>query len=311
MQSSNAFTDAKAIHKRTGKTFYFATRLLPERVRHATYALYAFFRVADEVVDGSSELSPSEQRERLLALREKALGQRDPGESVLRAFVEIRRRYGIPDKEVEAFVDAMLADVETDRYDTFEDLREYMRGSAAAVGAMMTHVMEPDEIEAALPPARTLGEAFQLTNFIRDVREDIRDRDRIYLPRETLDRYGVDEAQIERLAFDENVAAAVRHEFRRAETLYRESVGGIRYLPRDCQFPVLLAAILYSDHHRLIRENGFDVLSSSPSLSTPRKMWLTLRTRWQWLWTNDPEAVFARVSAVPPSERALQAESLF
>lgn len=308
MQSASSPPSAKAIHRRTGNTFYFATRLLPDRVRHATYVLYAFFRIADEIVDGSVEVAPTAQRKRLMVLREQALGQRDPDDPVLKAFAEIRQEYGIPDEEVEGFVDAMLEDVGTSRYETYEDLRKYMRGSAAAVGAMMTHVMKPDNVEAALPPAKTLGEAFQLTNFIRDVREDIRDRGRIYLPRETLDSYGVDETQIERLAFDENVAAAVRHELRRAEALYRESVGGIRHLPRDCRFPVLLAAILYSDHHRLIRKNGFDVLSSSPSLSTPQKVWLMVRTRWRWIWANDPEAVFARVSAVPSSERTVQAE---
>lgn len=303
MQSARALTDAKAIHRRTGKTFYYATRLLPERVRHATYVLYAFFRVADEVVDGEAELSPNAQREHLLDLREKALGRRDADDPVLSAFSEIRDQYEIPDEEVEVFVDAMLTDIRTDRYDTFDDLREYMRGSAAAVGAMMTYIIEPDEIGTALPHARRLGEAFQLTNFIRDVREDILDLGRIYLPHKTLHAYGIDGTQIETLTFDENVAAAIRHELNRAEALYREGVAGICHLPRDCQFPVLLAAVLYSDYHRLIRENEFDVLSTTPSLSAFRKTWLTLQTKWHWLWAKDPEAVFDRVSAVPTPER--------
>lgn len=298
-RSAPVLSDGKAIHRETGTTFYFATRLLPKRVRHATYVLYGFFRVADEVVDRPSELSRTVQHERLAALREKALGRRETEHSIVGSFSEIREQYGIPETEVDAFVDAMLTDIQRERYDTYEELEGYMRGSAAAVGAMMTHVMDPDELDAALPHAKSLGEAFQLTNFIRDVREDILDLGRIYLPRETLARYGVDERQIERLTFDENVAGAVHHEIRRAEALYRNGVAGISYLPRDCQFPVLLAAILYADYHRLIRKREFDVLSSTPSLTTRRKVWLTLRTYWEWRWTHDPEAVFARVSAVP------------
>ncbi|MFB6172994.1 MAG: phytoene/squalene synthase family protein [Haloarculaceae archaeon] len=294
-----ALPESKAIHRRTGKTFYYATRVLPERVREATYVLYAFFRVADEIVDDPDGAPPAEQRRRLRALREAALGREPTDDPVLRAFSALRERYAIPDEEVETFVDAMLSDVETDRYETYEDLVAYMRGSAAAVGVMMTCVMEPDDPAAALPHARALGEAFQLTNFVRDVGEDVAERGRVYLPETTLEACGVDRAQLERREMGPGVAAAVERELRRAETLYREGVAGIEHLPADCQFPVLLAAVLYADHHRLIREQGFDTLTATPQLSTLRKVSLVARTRWHWTWNKDPEAVFARVSAVP------------
>jgi phytoene synthase len=100
--------------------------------------------------------------------------------------------------------------------------------------------MRQDAPEEAIPAARKLGEAFQMSNFLRDVREDIIERDRIYLPLETLERHGVPEAQVERLEYDEAFAAAMRDELRRTETLYQEGVTGIGLLPRDCQLPVLL-----------------------------------------------------------------------
>ncbi|NHX35025.1 MULTISPECIES: phytoene/squalene synthase family protein [Halolamina] len=293
---------SKRIHRETGKTFYVATRFLPERVRHPTYVLYAFFRVADEVVDGDNDLDPEERTERLESFRRAALGQEPTDDPVLAAFAEIRERHDIPESDVNTFVDAMATDVEKARYETYGELREYMDGSAAAVGRMMTAVMAPDRAEAALPAATALGEAFQLTNFVRDVREDVIERDRIYLPAETLEAHGASHEQIARLEFDENVADAVRAELTRAEALYRDGVAGIELLPKDCQFPVLLAAILYADHHRLIRDRDYDVVSATPSLSTPRKLWLAARARLAWWRNPDPLAVFRSVSAVPSDE---------
>jgi phytoene synthase len=293
---------SKSIHRQTGKTFYYATRLLPERVRHATYVLYAFFRVADEVVDNPGERTPVEQRERLEEIRASALGQRQTDDPVLSAFSGLREAYGIPDGEVDVFIDAMLTDIEKSRYRTYEELASYMRGSAAAVGVMMTTIMGADDLETALPHARKLGEAFQLTNFVRDVGEDIADRDRIYLPGETLEAHGATPEDIERGVFTEELRGAIEHELQRAESRYREGVAGIKYLPPDCQLPVVTAAVLYAEHHRLVRNRGYDTVTETPSIGTLRKIALVLKTRWYWAWTGDPEAVFAKVSAVPMPE---------
>jgi phytoene synthase len=297
MVNDTQLAESKAIHRRTGTTFYVATRLLPERVRNATYVLYAFFRVADEIVDDPNGPPPDEQREQLDELRRGALGGATD-DSVVAAFSDLRTQYDIPDAAVEEFVDAMMTDIDTDRYETHEELDEYMGGSAAAVGEMMTAVMQPDDPETARPHARALGEAFQLTNFLRDVREDVVERDRIYLPETARDEHGVTEAQIKQFGMDEGFAALMRSELERTEKRYREGIAGIKYLPEDCQFPVLLAAVLYADHHRLIRNRGYDTLSATPELSSARKLSLLARTRWHWLWNKDPGAVFAKVSTV-------------
>ena len=299
MVDDTQLAESKSIHRATGKTFYYATKLLPERVRHSTYVLYAFFRVADEVVDNPDGMSPDEQRRRLEEIRDAALGRQPTDDPVLSAFSELREAYDIPDEEIEVFIDAMCADIEKSRYETYEELETYMRGSASAVGVMMTLIMECEEPDTAIPHARTLGEAFQLTNFIRDVGEDIVDRDRIYLPRETLAEHDADPADIEARQFTDEIGAAIEHELRRAEGLYREGVAGIQYLPRDCQLPVLTAAVLYADHHRQVRERDYDTVTETPSLSTWRKLSLVARTRWHWFWSKDPETVFAKVSAVP------------
>ena len=302
MVEQDQIRQSKAIQRRTGKTFHLATRVLPERVRHATYVLYAFFRVADEVVDAADTAPPPEQRQRLEELRRQALGEEATDDPVLAAFSELRATHDIPDADVDVFIDAMLADVDTDRYETYEDLEAYMDGSAAAVGRMMTQIMETPRAEEAIPHATALGEAFQLSNFLRDVREDVVERDRIYLPLETLRKHDVTEDQVLGFEYDERFRAAMDEELRRAEALYRDGVEGIRYLPDDCQFAVLLAAVLYADHHREIRKLDCDVLSTTPSLSTPRKLFLLAKTRLYWAVERDPVAVFRRVSVVPYPE---------
>ncbi|NEU59252.1 phytoene/squalene synthase family protein [Halorussus sp. MSC15.2] len=293
---------SKAIQQRTGRTFHFATRLLPERVRHPTYVLYAFFRVADEVVDGATDRPPEEQRDRLERLRAQALGREETDDDVLAAFQEVRERRGIPDEEVERFIDAMLSDIEKCRWESYDELETYMRGSAAAVGVMMLSVMGVEDPERAKPHAVALGEAFQLTNFLRDVREDIEDHDRIYLPGDTRERHDVTESDVRRCDPTDGFRTAMAHELRRTERKYREGVVGIEYLPQDCQFAVLYAAVLYAEHHRLIRALDYDVFSSPPEVGAVRAAWLWVKTRWHWQRSRDPVTVFRAVSAIPEDE---------
>lgn len=297
MPTSEQVAVGKDIHRRTGRTFYYATRLLPGRVRRATYILYGFFRIADEVVDTTDPEPPAKQRDRLEDIRRQVMGETSPDEPVLAAFCELREEHGITDEDVNLFLDAMAQDIETSRYETHEELEEYMRGSAVSVGHMMTSVMDPADPEVARPHAAALGEAFQLTNFLRDVREDIVERDRIYVPLETFHEYGVTEEQIQALEMSPGFAAAMQRELARTEKKYYEGVAGIPHLPEDCQFPVLLSAVLYADHHRLIRDVGYDTLTNEPELSLPRKLYLVARTYWRWVRTGgDPEAVFHSVS---------------
>lgn len=298
MVSNDSLSTSRAIHRRTGRTFYAATRFLPRRVRHPTYVLYAFFRSVDEVVDDPDPPSASDRRRRLEATRRAALGERTTDDPVLRAFQELRVRHDVPDREVEEFVSAMAMDVDTARYDTYGDLEGYLRGSSVAVAYMMLGVMGSTD-SVARPHAKALGEAFQLTNFLRDVREDVEQYDRIYLPRSVLERHGVAETEVRELEFTPRFADAMRDLLRRTEERYREGVSGIGYLPADCQFPVLLAAVLYAEHHRLIRERGYDVLSERPTLTPWRRARVVLRTWWHWRRRNDPIAAFEAASAVP------------
>ncbi|MFC4451213.1 phytoene/squalene synthase family protein [Halorussus aquaticus] len=304
MVTDEQLQTSRAIQRRTGRTFHVATKFLPERARHPTYVLYAFFRMADDVVDDPDPGPPAELRAELARMRAMATGERPTDDPVLSAFDETRERHGIADEEIDVFIDAMEADVEPEVYDTYDDLTDYLRGSSVAVAYMMLAVMGPEDEETARPHAEALAEAFQLTNFIRDVREDVTDYGRIYLPRATLEEYGVSTDDIADLRHSESVAAAVRSELRRTEERYREGVAGIAHLPEDCQFPVLLSAVLYAEYHRLVREREYDVLSGTPSLGLGDYFRLVARTWWYWRREDDPEAAFYRASAISPEAEA-------
>jgi len=273
--------------------------LLPRRIRDATYVLYAFFRVADDVVDDPDPPAPKRQYAELTHIEDAALGRQSTDDPVLEAFRIVRERNDIPAREVKEFVSAMRRDVATDGYETHDELSEYLRGSSVAVANMMLYVMDPEDFDDARPHARALAEAFQLTNFLRDVREDVSEYGRIYLPRSRLDEYGVTDEEIEQLSFTDEFAAVVRAELDRTEKRYREGVDGIAFLPEECRFAVLLAAVLYADHHRLIRAQDYDVLSARPALSTRRRLTLCARTWWHWRRTNDPRAAFDAASTLP------------
>lgn len=298
---------SKAIQRRTGATFHVATRLLPQRVREPTYVLYAFFRLADEVVDGPGDPDPEAQRQRLERFRRAALGERNSDHPVLVGFQQVRENHGIAEEEVNAFIDAMLMDIDRTGYENHAELEQYLRGSSVAVARMMTDVMDPDDRAMALPHADALGKAFQLTNFLRDVREDVCDHGRIYVPASVRRRHGVTADRIHRCEPDERFRSLVREELDRTEALYRQGVAGIHHLPKDCQFAVTLSATLYADHHRLIRGRDCDTLTGTPSLSTRRRLSIAGRTWLRWKQTGDPTAVFDAVTDVPEGPVGLEA----
>lgn len=305
MISDAQLSRSKAIQRRTGRTFHIATRLLPQHIRHPTYVLYAFFRLADQVVDDPHPAPPDLQRAELTRIREAALGQRETDDPVLEAFAEVRKRNGIPDREVEAFIGAMLDDVNDENrtrvgFDDDEELYDYLRGSAVAVAYMMLAVMDPKQPEVARPHARALGEAFQLTNFLRDVREDIEQYDRVYIPRNTLERTGADVSDIVARRWTPAFRDAMKQELERAEDKYRHGVAGIRYLPEGCRFPVLMASIFYAEYHRSMRQRAFDVLAEPPSLTMGRYATLIARAGWYWWRGATAEEVFYRVSPIDP-----------
>jgi 15-cis-phytoene synthase len=264
-----SYDTCKALHRRHGTTYYWAARLLPAEKRPHVHALYGFCRYADEIVD---ELGPAPQEVRAAALGdlrrqvESDLARGRSDHEVLAALVHTVRTLDIDPDAIDRFLGSMEMDLHVTSYRTWDDLCTYMDGSAAVIGEMMLPVLAPLDPDA-FGPARDLGIAFQLTNFLRDVGEDL-GRGRVYLPREDLARFGTD-PWLRRVTPEWE--ALMRFEIERARALYVSADRGIDMLPPRSAACVRTARVLYSGILDRIEANGYDVFSTRARVSTPRK----------------------------------------
>ena len=230
----SAYETARRINADHGRTYYLSALLLPADRRPHVYALYAFSRWADELVDSLDAPDPQglvTWGDR--ALRDLRLGTSD--DPVVAAAAHTARTLGIEIGLFEDFLAAMRQDIDVTGYPTYDDLRGYMWGSASVIGLMMLPVLGPLTPEAR-GPAIALGEAFQLSNFVRDVGEDLL-RGRVYLPQEDLDRFGVTRADLEVGVVTDPVRRLLAFEVDRTRALYdvaRRGVPMVRPESRPC-----------------------------------------------------------------------------
>lgn len=261
--SEGDHAECRRLHRAHGTTYYFATQRFSPPLRRRVNALYGFVRVPDEWVDNPELYGITDPAAALARYRESltcAYEGTCPDEPALRAFVDVMRESGITLEEPLLFLDAMAQDLVQTRYATYEDLRGYMRGSASAVGVMMCDLFEVPHEEYVIAPAKALGEAMQLTNFLRDVAEDAR-RGRIYLPLEDLDRFSITEGEILEGRMSERFANLARFQIERARSLYTVADQGIPLLPAEVQKAVRLARILYARILDRIEARSYDVFS--------------------------------------------------
>ncbi len=254
-----AYEACRRLHAAYGRTYYLASLLLPPAKRPYIWALYGFARRADELVDATAEPDPQELAG-LADLFWRAMAGEPTTDPVIRAMVHTMQRWRIPRSHVEAFFESMQQDLTVARYPRYVDLEKYMYGSAAVIGLQMLPVLEPVGPQAA-PRARALGQAFQMTNFIRDVGEDLRDRGRIYLPQEDLDVFGVQEADLAAGVVTRPIRHLLEFEIERTRALYTFAEPGIEMLhptSRDC---IRTAFTLYGGILDEIERNGYQVLT--------------------------------------------------
>ncbi|HVF10736.1 MAG TPA: phytoene/squalene synthase family protein [Abditibacteriaceae bacterium] len=275
-----AFEVARRLHKKHGKSYYFATRLFPAEIRLATYALYGFFRVPDEIVDNS----PQHDVEDVLAVTEKLTAWRnaweaayrtgDAADPILRVTSYVFHRYGIPYEYSEYFLNAMLTDLTKTSYRDYDELRRYMHGSAAVVGLMMTHVIGYTDMRA-LHHAAQLGYAMQLTNFLRDIDEDYVLRKRVYLPQDELASYGLSTADIANRNFSRRFEYFMHFQCTRAHNLYEEANRGISLLQPEGRLPVRVASELYRAILKKLEARNYNIFRGRARTSLSEKLMLT------------------------------------
>ncbi|MDP1711914.1 MAG: phytoene/squalene synthase family protein [Candidatus Nanopelagicaceae bacterium] len=268
-----SYEECKRLNAMHGKTYYLATLLLPKSKRPFVHALYGFARHADEIVDDlASRLDPLEKAEQLKSWSRPILESLISGESqdpVGRALIDTAIRFSIPVEYFESFLHSMAMDLSIVEYETFDQLMEYMYGSAAVIGLEMAQVLgarAPDALEAA----KKLGIAFQLANFIRDVSEDL-DRGRIYLPLEELEKSGVDRAMLEERVLTPEIVEALKYQITRVRDLQGEANAGISLLPRESRPCIRAASEMYCGIVDAVEANGYDIFNSRAQVSVSRK----------------------------------------
>ncbi|MGK5532790.1 phytoene/squalene synthase family protein [Streptomyces sp. URMC 129] len=267
----DAYRRCRRLNARHGKTYFLATRLLPAARRPAVHALYGFARWADDVVDDlDSGATPEERATALDGLQGRlAAALRNGGgagttDPVVRALAHTAARYRIDHAHFTDFLVSMRDDLVVTDYPTYADLRRYMHGSAAVIGLQMLPVLGtvvPREVAA--PHAAALGVAFQLTNFLRDVGEDL-DRGRIYLPADLLAAHGVDRALLRWSratgARDRRITAALVAAADLTRGVYREAAPGIGMLDPVSRPCIATAFTLYAGILDAIADDGYAVL---------------------------------------------------
>lgn len=275
------FEAARRIHKRHGTSYYFATQLFPRDIRLATYALYAFLRVPDEIVDARplrTQADVTDARRRLAAWRaawEAAYATGDAENPVLRVNAYLFHAYDIPLHYSAAFLDSMDRDLVQATYRDYADLEGYMYGSAGVVGILMAYLIGFRD-ESALAQAQKLGYAMQLTNFLRDIDEDYQVRRRVYLPQDELRSFGLSNDDIAARRFSRNFREFMIFQSERVNRLYAEADTGIPLLRREGRLPVRVAAVLYGAILNKLEERDWNVFEGRARTSLPEKVVLTM-----------------------------------
>jgi 15-cis-phytoene synthase len=263
-----AYADVVRITNSTARNFAWGIRILPAPKRRAVAALYAFARIVDDLADDST---PARAELESWRTRVEALPSSPEGDSVLVALADSMRRYDVPKDALLDLVDGALMDCERTRYASWEELREYCRRVAGAVGIACSAVYGPSDREAAMPRAETLGLALQQINIMRDVAEDWA-RGRVYLPQDELVRFGVAEDDIGRGRLTPGWVALMEHQGARAESLMRDGLELLPLLDRRSALCVRSFAGIYRGLLRQMRARAYDVFSSRPQLSVVGKL---------------------------------------
>ena len=268
-----SYAECKRLNSLHGKTYYLATLLLPERKRPYVHALYGFARYADEIVDDlASTLSPQEKADALRTWSSGVLADLKSGRSsdhIGRALVDTVQTFNIPHQHFVDFLHSMEMDLTITQYQTFNDLHEYVYGSAAVIGLEMVPILGYSD-ERAFDAAQKLGIAFQLANFIRDVAEDL-DRGRVYLPLQELAEYGVNREVLEKRELTTEIIAALKFQIARVRSLQAEANEGIKYLDKESRPCIRAASELYCGIVDEVEAIGYDIFNKRAKTSTARR----------------------------------------
>ncbi len=283
-----AYAECRAITRYHAKTFYMATRFLPNHKQRGIFAIYSLCRYIDDLVDEAEdllekrELTEDDIRLKLESWKQKLRDTYDGkahDNDILIAFSDVLRQYHIPIEMPFELMEGVCMDLFKNRYETFDELYDYSFKVASIVGLMTSQVFGYESQEA-LGYAVDLGIAMQLTNILRDVGEDLQ-RDRIYLPQEDLDRFDVSEEELFNHRRTENVIELLDFQIERTRRYYQRSDKGIGLLSSDSRLPVYLARQNYGRILDKIEENNYNVFDKRAYLNATEKFSILPRAYYQ------------------------------
>jgi phytoene synthase len=271
------FEDCRDYTRSFAKSFYFSSFLLPKEKRAAAYAVYTFCRYADNIVDSATLSTPQNIRGKFNELNlflDEIYGN-PSGLTIDRsAFAQTVLKYNIPRKYFNDLIEGVCMDTELKRYNTFAELENYCYKVASVVGLIMTEIFGYSH-KAALPYAVYLGKAMQLTNILRDIKEDYQ-MGRIYLPKDELSCFDYTENDLKSYRINDGFAMMMRFNIDRARAYYELSTHGFPYLTNDgSRTTVVLMYKIYSSILNEIEAYGYDVFSGRRFVSTAEKLKLT------------------------------------
>lgn len=290
VSTDKAYEICRQITAEYAKTFYLGTLLMPHEKSKAIWAIYAWCRLTDELVDGAKAKYTT--KETLAAWEEQleSIFAGYPIDDTDVALVDTIQRYPMGIQPFRDMIAGQRMDLIQNRYQTFDELKLYCYRVAGTVGLMSNAVLgigldsngvpwEKDKpIYVPTEEAIALGMAMQLTNILRDVGEDIR-RDRIYLPLEDLHAFNYTEQDLIAGVIDDRWKAIMKFQIKRAREYYKQAENGIRYLIRDSRLPVWASLMLYQGILKEIEANNYDVFNQRAFVSKPKKS-LALPIAW-------------------------------
>jgi len=288
MEIEAAYKYCESVTKIHAKTFYFAAKFLPEQKRKPIYAVYALCRHVDDAVDEaeiSSEARAIEAVENWKAKLDEVYKSESNEENsqygiqnknsknqdlVLIAWKDLLKKYKIPQNLPLELMKGVLQDTHVKRYETFEELYVYCWRVASTVGLMSSEIFGYEKPET-LEYAEALGIAMQLTNILRDIKEDAA-MSRIYLPQEDLRRFNITERQIFDGEINTDFTELMKFQVARARKYYEKSYKGIALLEKDARFTVLLALRIYSRILNEIERQKYDVFRKRAGTNLRQKI---------------------------------------
>lgn len=263
------------ITRQSSSNFYYAFMLLPAERRRSLYAVYAFCRFVDDVADDESIREPARLLDRWREELGRVYGDGTPTRAISRALADTVRRFSVAREHFEELISGMEMDLSRKRYATFEELRQYCYRAASVVGLICIEIFGYTNPNAKVY-AENLGIACQLTNILRDVKEDA-SKGRIYLPQEDLARFGVSEAEILRGVYNESFVHLMEFEARRAREYYERAQQALPPEDRSTLLTAEAMRLIYGSLLDRIVSSNYRVLDRRLSLSATHKLYLVGR----------------------------------